>query len=115
MSISNTVAELSRRLGNHAGSARPDVALGCAKLQQMTRFVGESRLDLWEESLAGMRETASASPEHAAMVAIMELGRINLFGDIDEELTAEYLATATVALRAAGVTVPDTAFDVTDW
>jgi hypothetical protein len=119
MSISSTVAELARALEKHAretSDADPRLLARLEQLAEMPTYVESARLDQWEEQLLPARAEAEISPAFAAMVAILELGRINLYGEIDDELTAEYAANAVTALRATGMTVSDAeTFDLADW
>lgn len=119
MTISSTVAELARSLANHARKGSDPDARLLARLEQlaeMPTYVASARLDLWEEQLMPARAEADLGPAFAAMVAILELGRINLYGDIDEELTAEYAANAVAAMHAAGAPADAAeSFDLADW
>jgi hypothetical protein len=117
MSISSTVAFLANLVADHVRTTAPDPDLlaRLAQVAKMPEYVTQERLDLWESELLPARAEAERSAAHAAMVAILELGRINLYGEIDPELTAEYLATAIEAARATGATITDTEHHVTDW
>jgi hypothetical protein len=122
MSISSTVATLARSLADHLRAGTPDVALltRLEQLAEMPAFVTTSRLDLWEESVLSLRDDKAqiaSNPAYAAAVEILELGRINLYGEIDDELSDEYFARAHDALVALGIAVIPArdAVDLTDW
>ena len=116
MSISSTVASLSNVVAAHVESGDLELRERLAQLAKMPAFVANARLDRWEQELLPARELASRSDAHAAMVAILELGRINLYSDIDETLTAEYLETALDAVRKTGAKLDENAeLDVSDW
>lgn len=114
VSISSTVATFAKVLAEHAAN-EPEVVARCAQLAEMPSYVAQQRLDLWEAQLLDARALATKSPAHAAMVAILELGRINLYSEIDDDLTAEYADATVTALEAAGVEVPEGEYDLSDW
>lgn len=113
MSISSTVATLARALASRVED--PALAAHVATLAEMPRYVADARLDLWEEAVMPLRSGAGQGPAHAAALAIFELGRFNLYGEIEEETTLEYYADAVKAMHAAGATPPSERPDFTDW
>jgi sugar phosphate isomerase/epimerase len=113
MSISSTVAALARALSSQIED--PALRAHLATLEEMPRYVAEARLDLWEVALMPLRSDAVQGPAHAAALAIFELGRFNLYGEIEEETTHEYYADAIKAMQAAGATPPGEHPDLADW
>jgi len=120
MSISSTVATLARALAAHLRSGHPAAAF-LGRLEQiaaMPAFVG--RLDQWEAPLLPMRadkQRIASDPAYAAAVAILELGRSNMYTEIEAEIGEEYFARASEALArlgVAGVPARD-AVDLTSW
>lgn len=113
MSISSTVAELARAL---AVRVEDEGLKGhVERLAEMPRYVADARLDLWEEALGPLRSEAGKGPMHDAAIAIFELGRFNLYGEIEEETTHEYYVDAVKAVGAAGAAAPSGEPDFSDW
>ncbi len=113
MSISATVGALAGALS--ARVEDPALAAHVATLAEMPRYVADARLDLWEQALMPLRSEAGQGPTHAAALAIFELGRFNLYGEIEEKTTHEYYADAAKAMTAAGATPPSERPDLSDW
>ncbi len=122
MSISGTVAKLASLLAERVEADRgaPDLIARLRQLEAMPTYVDQQRLDLWEEGLLPFRQDTTrieSDDSYAAGVAIYELGRLNLFAEIDDELTAQYYDDAAAKLTALGIPgVPARAdVDLTDW
>ena len=122
MSISSTVAALARALATHLRSGPHDAALlgQLDQIAEMPAFVAKQRLDQWEAALLPMRsdkQRLASDPAYAAAIAILELGRSNMYAAIEPEIGEEHFARAIEALARAGVAgIPARAtVDLTDW
>ncbi len=115
MSISTIVAELARALEPVITDAAPTALLAVAR--DMPRFVAEQRLDLWETALIADGRIPAETKQELAVAELIELGRFNMYGEIDEDETRLYLERAIASARAAGGTVDidHATADLTDW
>jgi hypothetical protein len=81
----------------------------------MPRDGADARHGKWEAAQIPLRSDGGQGAALAAVLAIFELGRFNLYGEIDEETTHEYYADAIKAMHAAGATPPSERPDLGDW
>jgi hypothetical protein len=114
VSISGSVSRLATLLANHARVAEPsaEIAAFLRLVGEMPVYARRQRLEDWEEAVCALADGIAGSEQPLRRCAweLFQLGRMNLYGAIDQVATEKAYRQLLEAMGRLGVRgLPDPA------